>query len=113
MEILKVENLTKTYGKGETKVNAVDHSKENSKVDLCVSDNSLYTEICIRDYGVGMNQKDLQNIFTRFYKGENSSSDSIGIGLNIAKNIIEKDNGLLSVDSKKNEGTVFFIKYLH
>lgn len=81
--------------------NAVEHSKENSKVDLCVSDNSLYTEICIRDYGVGMNQKDLRNLFTRFYKGENSSSDSIGIGLNLAKNIIEKDNGLLSVDSKK------------
>ena len=59
-----------------------------------------------------MSKTDLQNIFKRFYKGENSQSDSIGIGLNLAKNIIEKDGGYIKVDSKLGNGTTFEIKYM-
>ena len=58
-----------------------------------------------------MNKEEIKNIFKRFYKGNNSFNDSIGIGLSLAKNIIEKDNGLISVKSKKNNGTEFIIKY--
>ncbi len=50
------------------------------------------------------------NIFKRFYKGKNSSSDSNGIGLSLAKAIIEKDNGRVLVNSLKGEGTTFSIK---
>ena len=74
--------------------------------------NDLFTKIIIKDYGEGMNNKDLKNIFKRFYKGNNSSKDSVGIGLSLAKVIIEKNNGYISVDSKINEGTTFIIKYL-
>ena len=59
-----------------------------------------------------MSKKDLQNIFKRFYKGEKSRSDSIGIGLHLAKNIIEKDGGYIKVDSKLGEGTIFEIRYM-
>ncbi len=59
-----------------------------------------------------MSEKDLKNIFKRFYKGENGKLDSIGIGLNLVKNIVEKDNGLIEVHSKKEEGTTFTLKYL-
>ena len=59
-----------------------------------------------------MNKKDLQNIFKRFYKGENSKSDSIGIGLNLAKNIIEKDEGMIKVESELGKGTTFEIKFM-
>ena len=59
-----------------------------------------------------MNEKDLKNIFKRFYKGENSNKDSIGIGLSLAKTIIEKNNGYISVESELNKGTTFTIKYL-
>ena len=92
--------------------NCIEHSKDNSKIDISYMGNDLFTKIIIKDYGEGMNNKDLKNIFKRFYKGNNSSKDSVGIGLSLAKVIIEKNNGYISVDSKKNEGTTFIIKYL-
>ena len=58
-----------------------------------------------------MNEEDIVNIFKRFYKGKDSTSDSIGIGLSLSKVIIEEDNGKVTVDSEKGKGTTFTIKY--
>lgn len=91
--------------------NCIEYSLENSKIDIFINDNNLYTKLTIKDYGKGMDKEEIKNIFKRFYKGNNSFNDSIGIGLSLAKNIIEKDNGLISVKSKKNNGTEFIIKY--
>ena len=71
----------------------------------------MYSEIVIKDEGSGIDQKDLKHIFERFYKGKNSDKDSIGIGLSLAKTIIEKDNGFITVDSELGKGTTFNIKY--
>lgn len=92
--------------------NAIEHSKEKGIVKIVVLNNPMYTKISIQDEGIGMSKKDLQNIFKRFYKGEQSTNDSIGIGLSLAKKIIEKDNGLIKVDSKKGKGTIFEIRYM-
>ena len=91
--------------------NGIEHSNENSQIDINVEENKIYSKIEIKDYGVGIAKEDLPHIFERFYKGKNSSSDSVGIGLALAKSIIEKNNGDISVSSKENEGTVFTIKY--
>lgn len=91
--------------------NCVEHSNENSKIDIMTTTNKVYTSIEIRDYGPGISQKDLPHIFERFYKGASSSSNSIGIGLSLAKKIIESNNGLIMVDTSK-KGTTFTIKYL-
>ena len=53
----------------------------------------------------------MPHIFERFYKGTNSSSESVGIGLALAKSIIESNNGYVSVESEVNKGTIFTIKY--
>ena len=90
--------------------NAVDHSKNNSTVTTNLSNNNVYSMIEIIDKGEGISKKDISHIFERFYKGENSTSDSIGIGLALAKTIIEEDNGSISVESNKI-GTKFTIKY--
>ena len=90
--------------------NAVDHSKNNSTVTINLSNNNVYSMIEIIDKGEGISKKDISHIFERFYKGENSTSDSIGIGLALAKTIIEEDNGSISVESNKI-GTKFTIKY--
>lgn len=92
--------------------NAIEHSKEKGTVKITILENPMYTKISIQDEGIGMCKKDLQNIFKRFYKGEESSRDSIGIGLSLAKKIIEKDSGLIKVDSKKGVGTIFEIRYM-
>lgn len=91
--------------------NCIDHSKENSKLIIKYDENEVYSTIIIKDFGEGISQKDLPHIFERFYKGENATSDSIGIGLSLAKAIIEEENGHILVDSDKN-GTQFTIKYL-
>lgn len=91
--------------------NCVEHSNNNSKIDIKYINNKMYTEITIKDYGVGIPEKDVKHIFERFYKGSNSTSDSIGIGLSLSKSIIEQENGTINVNSKLNRGTVFTIRY--
>ena len=72
----------------------------------------MYSEIKITDTGIGMDKEDQKHIFERFYKGKNSNKDSIGIGLALAKTIVEKDNGYITVESEINKGTSFYIRYL-
>ncbi len=90
--------------------NAIDHSKDGSKVTINMENNNVYSMIEIIDRGNGISKHDIPHIFERFYKGENATSDSIGIGLALAKNIVEEDNGNISVKSTKT-GTTFTIKY--
>ena len=91
--------------------NAVDYSFNDSIIIVEVDKNNTYTQIKIKDFGKGMSEDETLNIFKRFYKGKKSSSDSNGIGLSLAKAIIEKDNGRVIVNSLKGEGTTFSIKY--
>ena len=91
--------------------NCAEHSNNNTKINVLYSENNMYSEIVIKDEGSGIDQKDLKHIFERFYKGKNSDEDSIGIGLSLAKTIIEKDNGFITVDSELGKGTTFNIKY--
>lgn len=92
--------------------NCIEHSYENRKIYINYNQNNMYTELKIEDNGTGIDAKDLPYIFERFYKGKNSSSDSVGIGLALSKSIIESNNGYIQVDSELNKGTTFIIKYL-
>ena len=92
--------------------NCIEHSYENRKIYINYNQNNMYTELKIEDNGTGIDVKDLPHIFERFYKGKNSSSDSVGIGLALSKSIIESNNGYIQVDSELNKGTTFIIKYL-
>jgi signal transduction histidine kinase len=91
--------------------NSIEHSFKDKNIIINASDEKLYSKIEITNYGIGINDKDIKHIFDRFYKGENSNEDSFGIGLSLAKTIIEKNNGKISVLSKKNDKTTFIIKY--
>ncbi|MGL5559100.1 MAG: sensor histidine kinase [Paraclostridium dentum] len=90
--------------------NCVEHTFSSGSLDISYEENSLYTEIVIKDTGEGIDKKDLPHIFKRFYKGKSSSKeDSVGIGLAMAKSIIEGQKGDISVKSEKNKGTQFNI----
>lgn len=73
--------------------NCIEHNVNNGTIYINYEENSLFTKITIRDEGEGIPKEDLKHIFERFYKGKNSSENSVGIGLALAKNIIEKNNG--------------------
>ncbi len=92
--------------------NCIEHNKENGTIFISYEENILFTKITIRDEGEGIVKDDLKHIFERFYKGRNSSENSIGIGLALAKDIIEKNNGLINCKSELNKGTEFIIKYM-
>lgn len=91
--------------------NCVEHSKENSVIDIVYEENEVYSKIEITDYGDGIDKEDVKHIFERFYKAKNSSPESVGIGLSLAKSIVQKNNGTISVTSKLNKGTTFVVKY--
>ena len=92
--------------------NAIEHSNQKSKIYIEVENTSVFLKIKIRDEGQGISKIDQKHIFERFYKAKNSSENSIGIGLALAKTIIEKNNGYVNVDSEVGKGTTFEIKYL-
>ena len=91
--------------------NCIEHSKNNSNIFIEVNENTAYSQIVIRDNGTGIDKEDLIHIFERFYKGKNSCNESCGIGLSLAKSIIEKSNGNIYVESKVGKGSTFTIKY--
>ena len=90
--------------------NGIEHSKEGSKIDIKTETNNIYTKIEITNYGNKIDEEDQKHIFERFYKGNNSKEDSIGIGLALSKSIIETNNGRISVNSNDNK-TSFIIKF--
>ncbi len=89
--------------------NAIEHSNTNGNIQINYEENQVYTKIEIIDYGVGIDKEDLPHIFERFYKGKNSSPESVGIGLALSKSIIENNNGYISVEAEQE--TKFIIKY--
>ena len=92
--------------------NCIEHNENNGTIYINYEENSLFTKITIRDEGEGIPKEDLKHILERFYKGKNSSENSVGIGLALAKNIIEKNNGMINCKSELDKGTEFVIKYM-
>ena len=90
--------------------NCIEHSNENTQIDIKYNNNSVYSYITITDYGEGISKEDIPHIFERFYRGKNSANESIGIGLSLSKTIIESNNGIIAVESNNNK-TTFTIKY--
>lgn len=90
--------------------NAIEHSKDNSSIVINIDNNRVYSKIEVIDFGEGISKRDIKHIFERFYKGENATSNSIGIGLALAKTIIEEDKGTIAVESNESN-TKFTIKY--
>ena len=93
--------------------NCIEHTPSGGYVTMSSSQNKLFTEITVRDTGNGIPKNELPHIFERFYKGSCSDENSIGIGLSLAKTIIEKNNGYISVKSNVNEGSCFSLKIFH
>lgn len=92
--------------------NCIEHTPENKKIYINCEKNNFNTKIVIRDEGNGIDREDIKHIFERFYKGKNSSENSVGIGLSLSKSIIEKDNGYILCTSEVGKGTTFEIKYI-
>jgi len=91
--------------------NAAEHCGDGGNINIDVENSGLFVKLRISDSGEGIDESDLPHIFERFYKAKNAGPDSFGIGLSLAKTVIEKDNGTVRVTSKKGEGATFTVAY--
>lgn len=93
--------------------NALRYTRDNDTITLeAYIDNEKRNVIYkIEDTGIGIEEKDLNNIFELFYRGTNSRlEEGMGIGLSVVKNIIQTHQWKINVESKKDEGTCFTIE---
>ncbi|MGO0907812.1 sensor histidine kinase [Clostridioides difficile] len=92
--------------------NCIEHTPEFGNINIIYKENPIFSELIIKDDGEGIDKKDIPHIFKRFYRGKSSTKeDSVGIGLAMAKSIIESQNGDIYVNSEKGKGTEFHIAF--
>ena len=96
--------------------NAVKYNKENGEIyteaQYINYENNKYVKIKIRDTGIGIKKTELNRVFERFHREDESRSKMIsgyGLGLSIAKEIVENHQGKISVESQVGEGSAFTI----
>jgi len=96
--------------------NAIRYTPEGGIILVGVRLDRASVELTVRDTGAGIAPKDLPHVFERFYRGErsrNRSHGGAGIGLAIARRLVEGMNGTITVESRLGEGTVFTIRLPH
>ena len=94
--------------------NSLKYSKVNGEVLLTLKADNNGINISVKDNGIGISQKDLPFIFERFYRSDESrdkNTGGAGIGLTIAKTIIEAHSGTISVNSTLGEGSTFNLRF--
>ncbi len=93
--------------------NAIKYSPEERPVEISVSQNTKHALVQVRDYGDGISKEHLPHIFEMFYRTPNmraSSTRGFGLGLAIAKEIVELHNGRIWCESEQGQGSTFFIE---
>ena len=90
--------------------NCMEHGK-GGEVYCSYEQNPLYTEILIWDEGEGFAKEDIPHLFERFYRGQNAGEGGIGIGLALAKEIVERQNGTISAKNRRGGGALFEIRF--
>lgn len=91
--------------------NAIEHSNDKGTVKINITDNDVYTAVYITNRGKKLSDKQQKQIFERYYSEAKYEDNSMGIGLPLAKAVIEKQGGYISVESDDEE-TVFIVKYI-
>lgn len=97
-----VENIIK---------NCMEHTPPDGKIRVTGRENAVFSELVIEDNGEGIPEEDLSHLFERFYKGKNSSEESVGIGLALAHMIVTKQRGTLKAENAAAGGARFILRF--
>lgn len=93
--------------------NGIEHTPSGGKITITIAENPLYRRVSIEDTGEGIAREVLPNIFKRFFKVQTArKSDSLGIGLALARSIVEAHNGVIEAQSELGVGTKFIMTFL-
>ncbi len=99
-----LENLVK---------NALDHTASGGKILIAWARTPAMVSLTVEDNGCGIPPEDIHHIFKQFYRSRASiGRPGAGLGLSLAKSIIEDQGGNLTVESRPGEGSVFRISFL-
>lgn len=103
---IKVDTLLVSHILRNLVSNSLKYSIGKQNPELCIKFEKKLVNITIKDYGIGIGEKDLQNLFQSFYRGSNAFTISgTGLGLVIVKQFIDMHGGTIDVQSAINEGT--------
>ncbi|WP_158642808.1 PAS domain S-box protein [Mucilaginibacter ginsenosidivorax] len=89
--------------------NAIRYAPSSKDIDVYLSEESGLVKVGVRDRGIGIPENKLTEIFSRFYRiAENKNTSGLGLGLYLARQIIERHHGRIWAESKPGEGSVFY-----
>ena len=100
-----------TEALGNILKNCMEHTPVGGTITVTTEETALFTEIVVEDNGPGISKEDLPYLFDRFYKGEGSSDDSVGIGLALSRSIIAAQNGTIKAENAQTSGARFTIRF--
>lgn len=94
-------------------VNALEHNPEDTVVEISLAKTKAGIEIVIKDNGQGIEEEELKHIFQRYYRGEknNSLQNGSGLGMAIAKEVIDGHDGVIKIESEVSVGTIIRISF--
>lgn len=95
--------------------NAIKYAPESAEVDIRAVKNDTETLVSVKDYGIGISKQDQQNIFSQFYRVRDKDQhvSGLGLGLFITKEIVERHNGRIWVESEQGKGATFIFTIPH
>lgn len=91
--------------------NCMEHTLPGGVVFCSYEENPLYVQIRIWDNGTGFDKEEIPYLFERFYRGKNAKAGSIGIGLALVKEIVERQNGTVTAENSVDGGACFTIRF--
>lgn len=97
---------------GNVLKNCLEHTPAGGSVTVTARETPLFTELAVTDTGGGIAPEDLPHIFERFYRGQNASPDSAGIGLALARTILSRSDGALTAENTPT-GARFLLRFYH
>ena len=90
--------------------NGIKYSPKGSYINIRIKEYEMFVCIQIQDEGTGLTEDEIPMVFQRFYRGENvRDEEGVGLGLYLARQIVEEQGGYIKVSSKNGEGSVFGI----
>lgn len=90
--------------------NSIEHMEENGTLVFQYEENPLYVEIILTDDGEGFAEEEIPHLFERFYHGKGKKSGT-GLGLSMAKSVIEMQNGIITAENLPDGGACFHIRF--
>lgn len=96
---------------GNVLKNCVEHTPEGGVITVAGTENQLYTQITVGDTGPGISPQELPHIFERFYRGSARAQHGFGVGLALAKLILERQNGTIRAGNADAGGALFELRY--